>query len=140
MLIQQSQPSKEGWSNMWDITSGGSAIKGDTSQSAAERELYEEIGLTVDLKNIRPHITINFNNGFDDVYLIEQEVDINELSLHYEDVQNAKWALKEEIFSMIESSEFIPYYQSLIQLFFDIRNIWLHQTKRSYFVVENSNL
>lgn len=77
---------------------------------------------------------------FDDVYLIEQEVDINELSLHYEDVQNVKWALKEEIFSMIESSEFIPYYQSLIQLFFDIRNIWLHQTKRSYSVVANSNL
>lgn len=121
MLIQQRQPFKEGWSNMWDITVGGSAIKGDTSQSAAERELYEEIGLTVDLKNIRPHITINFNNGFDDVYLIEQEVDINELSLQYEEVQNVKWASKEEIFSMIESGEFIPYYQSLIQLFFDIR-------------------
>jgi isopentenyldiphosphate isomerase len=121
MLIQQRQPFKEGWSNMWDITVGGSAIKGDTSQSAAERELYEEIGLTVDLKNIRPHITINFNNGFDDVYLIEQEVDINELSLQYEEVQNVKWASKEEIFSLIESGEFIPYYQSLIQLFFDIR-------------------
>ncbi len=54
MLIQQRQPFKKGWSNMWDITVGGSAIKGDTSQSAAERELYEEIGLTIDLKNIRP--------------------------------------------------------------------------------------
>ncbi|MDF2947990.1 MAG: hydrolase, partial [Bacillales bacterium] len=32
MLIQQRQPFKEGWSNMWDITVGGSAIKGDTSQ------------------------------------------------------------------------------------------------------------
>jgi isopentenyldiphosphate isomerase len=73
------------------------------------------------LKNIRPHITINFNNGFDDVYLIEQEVDINELSLQYEEVQKVKWASKEEIFSMIESGEFIPYYQSLIQLFFDMR-------------------
>jgi isopentenyldiphosphate isomerase len=121
MLIQQRQPFKEGWSNMWDITVGGSAIKGDTSQSAAERELYEEIGLTVDFKNIRPNITINFNNGFDDIYLIEQEVDINELSLQYEEVQNVKWASKEEIFSMIESGIFIPYYPSLIQLLFDIR-------------------
>ncbi|WP_156964294.1 hypothetical protein [Clostridium sulfidigenes] len=32
-----------------------------------------------------------------------------------------KWASKEEIFSMIDSGEFIPYYQSLIQLFFDAR-------------------
>jgi isopentenyldiphosphate isomerase len=66
-------------------------------------------------------MTINFNNGFDDVYLIEQEVDIDNLSLQYEEVQNVKWASKEEIFSMIESGEFIPYYQSLIQLFFDNR-------------------
>ncbi len=130
MLIQQRQPFKEGWPNMWDITVGGSAIKDDTSQSAAERELFEEIGLRVDLKNIRPHITINFNNGFDDVYLIEQEVDINELLLQYEEVQKVKWASKEEIFSMMESGEFIPYYHSLIQLFFDMRKQYgCHQTK-----------
>jgi isopentenyldiphosphate isomerase len=130
MLIQQRQPFKKGWSNMWDITVGGSAIKGETSQSAAERELFEEIGLRVDFKNIRPHITINFDNGFDDVYLIEQEADINELSLQYEEVQKVKWACKEEIFSMIESGEFIPYYQSLIQLFFDTRKQYGgHQTR-----------
>ncbi len=64
---------------------------------------------------------MNFNNGFDDIYLIEQDVDINELSLQYEEVQKVKWASKEEIFSMIDSGEFIPYYQSLIQLFFDAR-------------------
>lgn len=121
ILIQQRQPFKEGWSNMWDITAGGSAIKDDTSQSAAERELFEEIGLREDFKNIRPHITINFNDGFDDFYLIEREVDLNELSLQYEEVQKVKWATKEEIFSMIESGEFIPYYQSVIQLLFDIR-------------------
>lgn len=130
MLIQQRQPFKEGWSNMWDITVGGSAIKGDTSQSAAERELFEEIGLSVDFKNIRPHITINFNNGFDDIYIIEQDVDINELSLQYEEVQKVKWASKEEIFSKIENGEFIPYYQSLIHLLFDIRKQYgCHQAK-----------
>jgi isopentenyldiphosphate isomerase len=130
MLIQQRQPFKKGWSNMWDVTVGGSAAKGDTSQSAAERELFEEIGLTVDLKNIRPHITINFNNGFDDIYLIEQEVDMDELSLQYEEVQSVKWASKEEIFSMIENGEFIPYHQSLIQLFFDSRKQYgCHQAR-----------
>lgn len=121
MLVQQRQPFKEGWPNLWDITAGGSAVKGDTSQSAAERELFEEIGLRADFKNIRPHITINFNDGFDDYYLIEREVDINELSLQYEEVQKVKWASREDIFSMIESGEFIPYYQSFIQLLFDNR-------------------
>jgi isopentenyldiphosphate isomerase len=121
MLIQQRQPFKEGWPNMWDITAGGSATKGDTSQSAAERELFEEIGLRLDLKDIRPHLTINFSNGFDDIYLLEKDVDISKLSLQYEEVQNVQWASKEEIFLMIERGEFIPYYPSIIQLFFDIR-------------------
>ncbi|WP_313340462.1 NUDIX domain-containing protein [Sedimentibacter sp.] len=121
MLIQQRQPFKKGWSNMWDVTVGGSAVKGDNSQNAAERELFEEIGLKIDLTNVRPHITINFKNGFDDYYLIEQDIDINELSLQYEEVQKVKWASMEEIFSMIDDGQFIPYYKSLIQLLFDNR-------------------
>jgi len=129
MLIQQRQPFKEGWPNMWDITVGGSAIKGDTSQMAAERELMEELGIKISLQNIRPHLTINFNNGFDDVYLIQKDIDIADLILQYEEVQRVKWASKEEIFSMIDSGEFIPYYQSLIQLLFDMKNQYgCHQT------------
>ena len=129
MLIQQRQQFKEGWPNIWDITVGGSAIKGDTSQMAAGRELSEELGIKVNIQNIRPHLTINFDNGFDDVYLIQKDVDIADLTLQYEEVQCVKWASKEEIFSMIDSGRFISYYQSLIQLFFDTKNQYgCHQT------------
>lgn len=30
ILIQQRQPFKEGWSNLWDVTVGGSAQQGET--------------------------------------------------------------------------------------------------------------
>ena len=73
MLIQQRQPFKEGWPNMWGITVGGSATMGDSSQDAAEREVFEEIGLKLDLQQVRPHLTVNFDRGFDDIYLIEKE-------------------------------------------------------------------
>lgn len=130
MLIQQRQPFKEGWSNMWDITVGGSATKDDTSQSAAQREVFEEIGLNRDFNNLRPHMTINFDKGFDDIYLIEEDVDVNSLSLQYEEVQDIKWASKEEILLMIENGEFIPYYPSLIHMFFDSRKQYgCHQKK-----------
>lgn len=121
MLIQQRQPFKEGWSNMWDLTVGGSATTGDTSQTAAQRELYEEIGLKLDLQQMRPHLTINFERGFDDYYLIEEDVQLHTLTLQYEEVQSVKWASKEEILTMIKNGEFIPYYESLIQLLFDSR-------------------
>src|SRR5690606_20150891 len=51
MLIQQRQPWKKGWPNMWDITVGGSALSGETSTGAAERETFEEIGYKIDLSN-----------------------------------------------------------------------------------------
>ena len=121
MLIQQRQPFKEGWPNMWDITVGGSATMGDSSQDAAEREVLEEIGLKLDLQQVRPHLTINFDKGFDDVYLIEKDVNIDTLTLQESEVQRVKWATIEEIFALLDSGEFIPYYKSLIQLLFDKR-------------------
>ena len=121
MLIQQRQPFKEGWPDMWDITVGGSAVTGDTSQKAAEREVLEEIGLKLDLKGIRPHLTVNFDRGFDDIYLVEKNVDIKELVLQPEEVQAVKWAGRDEILAMIEKGDFIPYYPELVNLFFQIR-------------------
>ena len=121
MLIQQRQPFKEGWPNMCDISVGGSAIQGDSSQTAAEREVLEELGIKLDLQGVRPHFTINFDRGFDDIYLVEKDISLCQLKLQYEEVQNATWASKEEILSMIDQGEFIPYYASLIHLLFDCR-------------------
>ena len=106
---------------MWDITVGGSATMGDSSQDAAEREVFEEIGLKLDLQQVRPHLTVNFDKGFDDIYLLEQDVDIESLTLQESEVQRVKWATIEEIFEMLDSGEFIPYYKSLIQLLFDMK-------------------
>lgn len=77
MLIQQRQSFKSSWPNMWDLTVGGSAISGDTSQLAAEREVYEEIGYKLSLDGIRPALTINFQEGFDDIYLIQKDIEIS---------------------------------------------------------------
>lgn len=95
---------------------------GDSSQTAAEREVLEEIGLKLDLQGVRPHLTVNFDYGFDDIYLVEQDVDITALTLQESEVQRVKWATMEEIFDLIDRGVFIPYYKSLIQLLFEKRN------------------
>ncbi|HCX48067.1 MAG TPA: NUDIX hydrolase [Bacillus sp. (in: Bacteria)] len=121
MLIQQRQPFKTGWSNMWDLTVGGSALAGDTSKEAAEREVFEEIGYRINLEHVRPSLTINFEYGFDDFYLIVEDLDINRLVLQPEEVQKVRWATKGEILSLIDKKEFIPYHKSLIDVLFDMR-------------------
>ncbi len=121
MLIQQRQSFKEGWPGMWDVTAGGSAITGESSQAAAERELFEEIGHKLDLSRKRPHLTVNFEEGFDDFYLVEDEVDIGTLKLQFEEVQRVKWASKADILALMDCGEFIPFHKSLIETFFEIR-------------------
>lgn len=122
MLIQQRQPFKDDWKNLWDITVGGSAIAGDTSQMAIRRELNEELGIDISFEDIRPVLTVNFSGGFDDMYVVEKDVDLSDLTLQYEEVQSVKWADKDEIFQMIDEGKFIPYHKSVIELLFFMRN------------------
>ena len=118
MLIQQRQPFKKGWSNLWDISVGGCAVSGDSSRTAAERETREELGLDIDLSDERPTLTLHFEHGFDDYYVITRPVELESLHLQYEEVQTVKWASKEEIKQMIDDGRFIPYEKSLIDLLF----------------------
>ena len=118
MLIQQRQPFKEGWPNRWDISVGGSAVAGDSSRSAAERETMEELGLSIDLTDVRPSLTIYFEHGFDDIYVLTMPVDLSSLKLQHEEVQAVRWASEGEILQMIDDGQFIPYEKSLIGLLF----------------------
>ena len=122
MLIQQRQPFKEGWPNMWDVTVGGSAVAGDNSRTAAQREVQEEIGLTLDLSGELPKLTIPFAVGFDDIYTVVQDVDLTSLTLQASEVQAVRWADEREIRQMIDDGRFIPYHPALISLLFAMRN------------------
>ncbi len=122
MLIQQRQPFKEGWPNLWDITVGGSAIAGDNSRTAAERETMEEIGLRIDLSAEQPKLTIPFDVGFDDIYTLTMDVDLASLTLQESEVQAVRWASEEEVLAMLADGRFIPYHRAFIQLLFALRN------------------
>jgi len=116
-LIQKRQPWKKGWSNMWDCSAAGSAILGDTSEQAAIREAKEELGIDLDIASGERLFTVKFSCGFDDVWLVRQNVEIEDLSLQEEEVAEAKWASPDDIRAMIASGEFIPY--AYIDLFFE---------------------
>lgn len=120
MLIQQRQPFKQGWPNLWDVTVGGSSVAGDSSIQAAEREVLEELGFHLSLEEQRPALTVSFSFGFDDIYIVKQDLDISTLTLQYEEVQQVKWASREEIIKMIDERTFISYHKSFINLIFDL--------------------
>lgn len=122
MLIQRRQDFKAGWSGMWDITCGGSAVSGENSQTAVQRELSEETGINIDFSDIRPVLSVHFDGGFDDIYAVNHDIELSDLTLQQEEVAEAKWATEEEILAMINEGIFIPYHEHLIGLLFFMRN------------------
>ena len=123
MLIQRRQPFKRSWSGMWDLTVGGSAVSGDTSLSAAIRETSEEIGIKLVPDELRRILTIETTTGvFDDIYIVQNDLDETALTLQYEEVEQVKWADIDEIKSLVKDGGFIPYHESLIDLLFFMKD------------------
>jgi L-amino acid N-acyltransferase YncA/8-oxo-dGTP pyrophosphatase MutT (NUDIX family) len=120
MLIQQRARDKRGWPGKWDFTLGGHVVAGETSRQGAERELREELGIVLILEDA-PYFTINFSDGFDDYYLIQKDIALGTIILQEEEVQNVKYASKDEIKKMIAAGSFIDYHEGLIDLLYAMK-------------------
>lgn len=121
LLIQRRTPEKIFWPNHWDVSAAGGVDAGETSRQAAEREFREELGYPLDLTGVRASVSVNFDGGFDDFYLVTREMDLASLTLQREEVSEVRWADLEEILRMIDEEEFIEYPKSFIQFLFDMR-------------------
>jgi isopentenyldiphosphate isomerase len=117
-LIQKRQPWKKGWSDMWDSSAAGSAILGDSSEQAAVREVKEELGIDLDIAAGEKLFTVKFSSGFDDIWLVRQNVELHQLNLQEEEVADAKWVSEEEIREMHKTGELIPFHY--LDLLFDM--------------------
>jgi isopentenyldiphosphate isomerase len=122
MLIQKRNAGKKVFPNRWDVTAAGSALAGETSKTAAERELFEELGLRLVLPSCPPAFSVGFPTGFDDFYIVKRDVDLSSLSLQTEEVSAVRWATLSEVFGMIDDGSFIPYRKHIVSLIFEGMN------------------
>lgn len=122
MLIQRRQDNKHGWSGMWDFTVGGSAVAGDTSRQAAAREVREEIGIELADSELRRALTVQTENVFDDIYIVNRNITFSDIKLQTEEVADVKWARKKEIIAMIREGIFIPYHEALVELLYFMKD------------------
>lgn len=129
LLIQHRADEKSLWSGKWDVSVGGGVDAGETSRQGAEREVREELGYPLDLSGVRPAMTVNFQSGFDDFYLVDREVELSRLTLQKEEVQEVRWATEEEVLRMVDEGCFIPYQPSFVQFLFAMHREGLFPTK-----------
>lgn len=129
LLIQQRTPEKYIWPNRWDVTAGGGVDAGETSRQGAEREFREELGYPLNLEGIRPSLSVNFDGGFDDFYLLTKDLDLRALTLQETEVQDVRWAGLAEILEMVDDGRFIPYPEGFLPFLFAMQNQFGFPTK-----------
>ena len=123
MLLQQRSMKKEVFPGMWDVSAAGGVNAGETSRQGAEREVREELGYSLDLTGVRPSVTVNYDGGFDDFFLVvRDDLEVGQLKLQEEEVAAVRWAGLEEILLMMENGEFLPYPASFLRFVFDMRD------------------
>lgn len=110
-LISKRSPQKS-HAGMWEAT-GGSALSGEDSLTAAIREALEEVGISLTRsagriihreRRVRPGI-----NDFLDIWLFNEDIDDVEPVCQPEEVSEARWATRDEILEMISAGLFISH-------------------------------
>jgi len=101
LLLQKRSKQKRAYPSLWDISSAGHVSSGQTSIEAAVRETKEELGLTISSQNfqflftVEEHVILNngtyINNEFQDVYLVNLDVDILSLRIQQDEVDEVRW-------------------------------------------------
>ena len=129
LLVQKRTQNKNSWPGCWDVSAAGGVDAGETSRQGAEREFREELGYPLDLTGKRPVATVNFPGGFDDFYLVEQDLELDAQTLQTEEVEQVRWVTEEELLAMLDAGTFISYPRSFLQFLFAMRGKFGFPTK-----------
>ena len=92
ILLQKRSFNCNNFPGMWDMT-GGHVRAGENSLEAVRRELLEELGVSIDISELQFLFRLpaqkNSKPMFLDVYLLEKDVELNQLVLQKEEVEEA---------------------------------------------------
>ncbi|NLO49124.1 MAG: GNAT family N-acetyltransferase [Clostridiales bacterium] len=108
----------------WETT-GGAAVAGDDSLSAALRETKEELGIELDPKKgvlIHSDLAKGYaeHTGFLDAWVFEHDCPIEDIRFQESETCDAMWATAEKIRDMMEKGEFLspwfyPYFDQMVE-------------------------
>ncbi len=117
-LIQRRSERKKLMPGEWAAT-GGAAISGESSYTAAKRELFEELGISSNEETLKQIFRIKRRNSFVDVWVINASPDIESLTLQESEVAEVKWVTFDELQKMIKTARFHNYGREYFQKLFE---------------------
>ncbi|MBI2634191.1 NUDIX domain-containing protein [Candidatus Peregrinibacteria bacterium] len=133
LLIQKRASGKDSFPDKWDASCAGHIDGDEESINTAIRELKEELGLEINASELQylfetreTNVTNNgrfIDNEIKDIYLLEQDIDINDLNLQAEEVSTVRFIHFQDLEKMIQenSGDFVPHKNTYAGLFAFIR-------------------
>ena len=107
-LIQRRADNKKLMPGEWAAT-GGAAVAGEDSYTAANRELFEELGIPSNKQTLKKLARLKRRNSLLDVWLINTNISSNRLKLQQSEVAEAKWVSRDEFKQMVQNGKFHNY-------------------------------
>ena len=107
-LLQRRSENKKLMPGEWAAT-GGAAIAGEDSFTAAKRELFEELGISIEEGNFMKLCRFKRRNSLLDVWIVTYNSNLSELKLQKNEVAEVKWVTADELVNMIENDQFHNY-------------------------------
>ena len=117
-LIQRRADDKKLMPGEWAAT-GGAAVAGEDSLTAARRELLEELGIAADRDKMLLLTRIKRRNSLLDVWLTESNAPADKLTLQQTAVAAAKWITGKELKEMIKNGSFHNYGKEYFESVFE---------------------
>lgn len=108
MLIQRRSKRKKYMPGEWAAT-GGAAIAGEDSVSAARRELNEELGIALPESAFSLCRRFRRRNSFVDIWMVRCDKRVSDLHLQRSEVSQARWISAAELSEMINSGDYHNY-------------------------------
>ncbi len=117
VLLQLRAPTVHSDPNRWDISSAGHIPAGESSRSGAVRELQEELGIYTQEDKlvflfVNKHEIICENicdRAFNDIYLLQANINIDELTLQKEEVAAVKWLPWQELLTLAKQPDVVDH-------------------------------
>lgn len=106
ILISQRSESKEKAPLKWECN-GGALLSGENVIDGLVREIYEELGISLQKDKAIFLKTAKDNHRFKEIYLFEIDIKIDELKFADGEVIAAKWVNIDEFINMFNNGEIV---------------------------------
>lgn len=108
-LFMRRDLNKPVFPGLYEMTVGGSALKGEDSLTAAKRELFEETGIRADaLTSLLPRLVSPENHSIYDCYLCIYAGDKSAVALQEGETIDFRWLAREDALAFVRTDAFVP--------------------------------